>query len=92
LITDHFEFDHIADAGLAREAASAHRLFNGVATSCIGQDLIARRVDIIEQIFFAGIGDINATYGNRHNLCAARFHRRTGLVEIPILAGSHDEP
>ncbi len=52
VIADHFELHHLADADFARQAAGANRLVGGIASGRVGQNLVAFRVQIFEQIFF----------------------------------------
>jgi len=54
LIADDFQLDQVADTGLARQSAGAYGVFNRIATSRVGQDLIFLRIDIVEQVSLFG--------------------------------------
>ena len=49
-------------------------------------------VNIVEQIFLVGVGDIHAADRNRHNFSPRGLNRPFGFHEILILARADNKP
>ena len=53
-----------------------------------GQDDVFLRIDIIQQIFFGSIRDIDSPHRHCHDIGAGRLDRFFGLDEIFVFSGS----
>ena len=92
IVADHFELDQFSDAGLARQTASSHRVLGVIATGGIRQDRVFLRVEIVEQIFFVRIGDVDPAHGDGDDFRAGDFDGALGFREILVFSGADDQP
>src|SRR5262249_5055580 len=88
-VTDHLELDHLAETSLARQVARANRLVGGVAPGGVGQERVARRVQMIEDRFTRG--QTNPAQRHRHDLRARRFVRSLHDVHRRVLSRADDQ-
>ena len=92
VIANDFQLDHIADPGLAGQAAGPYRVRGVIAAGGVGQDGVVLGVDIVEQILLVGVGDIHPTDRHRHNLGSRGLNRLFGFRKILILSRANDKP
>ena len=91
VVADDFQLDETADAGLARQPAGTYRVRGGVAAGRVGQDGVAFRIDVVEQIFPILVGDVHAPNRDGHDLGPGRLDRALRFGEILVFAGADDQ-
>ena len=94
LVAEHFELHQIVTIEkLAGELAGTNRGTRVVATGCVRQNRVLIGREEIQEVRLTWIlADVGAANGNRDDAGAARLDGLAGLLEIPVLAGTHQQP
>ena len=77
---------------LAAEPGDANRIVSGVAAGGVWQQHVARRVDMVENVFAGGIDEPFAPYRHGDTIRAGGLEARLHLGMARIFARAHDQP
>ena len=70
--------------GRDRRPPGAHRVVGAITARRIGQDREFFRIQIVEQILFIGIGDVDPAHGDRYDLGAELGRAEPAIRDIAV--------
>src|SRR6266704_4400353 len=91
LIANDFELDPIRKAHFSGKPRSADSFVGGVTGSRVRENKNLFAVDVVQQRFFAAVGEIHAADGNGDHVRAGGGVRAGHFLKAAILPGSNDE-
>ena len=92
IVADDFQLDQLPYPRLARQAAGAHGVVGVIAARGVREDCVFLRVEIVEQVFFIRIGNIDAAHGDGDDFGAGDFDGFFRFGEVFVFSGADDEP